>query len=58
VSALITLRSADFQPAVKRHFDDRQIVEMTVLIATYDINARVLRVLEFDLEPFVPPQSE
>jgi alkylhydroperoxidase family enzyme len=58
VSALITLKAADFQPAVKRHFDDRQIVELTVLIATYNMNARVLRALELDLEPSVPPQSE
>ena len=44
--------------AVKRHFDDRQIVELTVLIGTYNMNARVLRALELDLEPSVPPQSE
>ena len=36
---------------VKRHFDDRQIVELTVLIGTYNMNARVLRALELDLEP-------
>jgi alkylhydroperoxidase family enzyme len=44
--------------AVKRHFDDRQIVELTVLIGTYNMNARVLRALELVLEPSVPPQSE
>src|SRR5207244_301499 len=37
--------------AVKRHFDDRQIVELTVLIPTYNMNARVPRALELDLEP-------
>jgi alkylhydroperoxidase family enzyme len=37
--------------ALKRHFDDRQIVELTVLIGTYNMNARVLRALELDLEP-------
>lgn len=37
--------------AVKRHFNDRQIVELTVLIGTYNMNARVLRALELDLEP-------
>jgi alkylhydroperoxidase family enzyme len=58
VSALITLRAADFQATVKRHFDDRQIVELTVLIGSYNMNARVLRALELDLEPSVPPQSE
>jgi 4-carboxymuconolactone decarboxylase len=36
---------------VKRHFDDRQVVELTVLIGTYNMNARVLRALELDLEP-------
>jgi len=37
--------------ALKRQFDDRQIVELTVLIGTYNMNARVLRALELDLEP-------
>jgi 4-carboxymuconolactone decarboxylase len=36
---------------VKRHFDTRQIVELTVLIGTYNMNARVLQALELDLEP-------
>jgi alkylhydroperoxidase family enzyme len=36
---------------VKRHFDARQIVELTVLIGTYNMNARVLQALELDLEP-------
>ena len=39
---------------VKRHFNERQIVELTVLIGTYNMNARVLRALELDLEPQVP----
>jgi alkylhydroperoxidase family enzyme len=38
---------------VKRHFEDRQIVELTVLIGTYNMNARVLQALRLDLEP--PP---
>ena len=37
--------------AVKRHFNDRELVELTVLIGTYNMNARVLRALELDLEP-------
>ena len=41
----------DVFAAVKRHFGDRQIVELTVLIGTYNMNARVLRALELDLEP-------
>jgi 4-carboxymuconolactone decarboxylase len=36
---------------VARHFDQRQIVELTVLIGTYNMNARVLQALELDLEP-------
>ena len=36
---------------VRRYFDERQIVELTVLIGTYNMNARVLRALELDLEP-------
>ena len=39
--------------AVARHFDQRQIVELTVLIGSYNMNARVLQALELDLEP--PP---
>jgi 4-carboxymuconolactone decarboxylase len=39
---------------VKRHFDDRQIVELTVLIGTYNMNARVLQALRLDLEPLAP----
>jgi 4-carboxymuconolactone decarboxylase len=36
---------------VARHFDARQIVELTVLIGSYNMNARVLQALELDLEP-------
>jgi alkylhydroperoxidase family enzyme len=36
---------------IKRHFDTRQIVELTVLIGSYNMNARVLQALELDLEP-------
>ena len=36
---------------VRRHFNERQVVELTVLIGTYNMNARVLRALELDLEP-------
>ena len=39
---------------IKRHFDERQIVELTVLIGTYNMNARVLQALELDLEPPMP----
>ena len=36
---------------VKRYFNTREIVELTVLIGTYNMNARVLQALELDLEP-------
>jgi 4-carboxymuconolactone decarboxylase len=36
---------------VARCFDQRQIVELTVLIGSYNMNARVLQALELDLEP-------
>jgi 4-carboxymuconolactone decarboxylase len=36
---------------LKKHFDDRRIVELTVLIGTYNMNARVLQALRLDLEP-------
>jgi 4-carboxymuconolactone decarboxylase len=39
---------------VERHFDPRQIVELTVLIGTYNMNARVLQALRVDLEPLEP----
>ncbi len=36
---------------VEHHFDARQIVELTVLVGTYNMNARVLQALRLDLEP-------
>jgi len=36
---------------VERHFNPRQIVELTVLVGTYNMNARVLQALQLDLEP-------
>jgi alkylhydroperoxidase family enzyme len=35
---------------VRRHFDDRALLELTVLIGSYNMNARVLRALAIDLE--------
>ena len=37
--------------ALKPHFDDRQIVELTVLIGSYNMNARVMQALRLDPEP-------
>jgi alkylhydroperoxidase family enzyme len=39
---------------VDRHFSAREIVELTVLIGTYNMNARVLQALQLDLEPLPP----
>jgi alkylhydroperoxidase family enzyme len=40
----------DIFAAVARHFDSRAIVELTVLIGGYNMNARVLEALRLDLE--------
>jgi len=37
--------------ALEPHFSERQIVELTVLIGTYNMQTRVLRALEIDPEP-------
>jgi alkylhydroperoxidase family enzyme len=39
---------------VKKHFNDREIVELTVLIGSYNMNARVMQALRLDLEPLDP----
>jgi alkylhydroperoxidase family enzyme len=36
---------------VHRHFDDREIVELSVLIGTYLMHNRVMKALAIDLEP-------
>jgi alkylhydroperoxidase family enzyme len=36
---------------VRRHFDDREIVELSVLIGTYIMHNRVMNALAIDLEP-------
>jgi alkylhydroperoxidase family enzyme len=36
---------------VRRHFDDREIVELSVLIGTYLMHNRVMKALAIDLEP-------
>lgn len=46
----VAVPDAVFAP-VKHHFNDRKIVELTVLIASYNMNARVLRALKLDLKP-------
>jgi alkylhydroperoxidase family enzyme len=36
---------------VRRHFNDREIVELSVLIGTYIMHNRVMKALSIDLEP-------
>jgi alkylhydroperoxidase family enzyme len=36
---------------LRRHFDDREIVELSVLIGTYIMHNRVMKALAIDLEP-------
>jgi len=36
---------------IQRHFDDRQVVELTVLISAYNMHTRVARALHIDAEP-------
>ena len=42
--------SAEEFAAVRAFFDERQIVELTVLIGAYNMHARVLNAVELDLE--------
>ena len=37
--------------AVRPHFDDKALVELSVLIGTYNMHVRVLQALDVDLEP-------
>lgn len=36
---------------LRRQFDDREVVELTVLVGTYNLHSRVMQALEVDLEP-------
>jgi alkylhydroperoxidase family enzyme len=48
-------RDADVPDSVftelKQHFDERRIVELAVLIGTYNMHTRVMKALRIDLEP-------
>jgi alkylhydroperoxidase family enzyme len=48
---LSTLVSDDIFAELRRHFDDREIVELSVLIGTYIMHNRVMKALAIDLEP-------
>jgi len=37
--------------ALRPHFDERQLVELTVLIGTYNTHSRVVEALQIDAEP-------
>lgn len=39
---------------LRAHFDERQIVELTVLIGTYNMHSRVGQALQIDAEPHHP----
>ena len=41
----------DVFDALRDHFDEQRIVELTILIGTYNMQNRVLAALEIDLEP-------
>jgi alkylhydroperoxidase family enzyme len=45
----VQVSDALFEP-LKRHFNERQILELTVLIATYNMHTRVLAALDVDPE--------
>lgn len=40
--------------AMRRYFDDRQLVELTVLISAYNMHTRVARALRIDIEGATP----
>ena len=40
---------------LKRHFDDRAVVEITVLAGAYNMHTRVARALRIDIEPAQQP---
>ncbi len=46
----IEVPDAVFEP-LRDHFNERQIVELAVLVATYNMHSRILQALEVDLEP-------
>ena len=41
----------DVFAALRTHFNERQIVELTVLIGTYNMHTRVFTALQIDPEP-------
>jgi alkylhydroperoxidase family enzyme len=51
VMTLSTSVPDDVFAEVRGHFDDREIVELSVLIGTYIMHNRVMKALAIDLEP-------
>ncbi len=50
MAAAAAVPEAAFRP-LREHFDDREIVELTMLVGAYVSHVRVLGALEVDLEP-------
>lgn len=50
ITRSVRVTDATFE-AVRRHFTERQIVELAVLIGTYNMHNRVFAALEIDPEP-------
>lgn len=46
----VTVPDEVFEP-LRDYFDERRIIELAILIGTYNMQTRVLRALEIDLEP-------
>ena len=46
----IEVPDAVFEP-LRDHFNERQIVDLAVLVGTYNMHARILQALDVDLEP-------
>jgi alkylhydroperoxidase family enzyme len=54
VTANIDIPDAVFA-ALRRHFDDQEVMELSLLIGAYNMHTRVLRALDVDLEPAPSP---
>ena len=52
----VTVPDAVFA-ALKPHYEERQIVELTMLVAAYNMLTRVLTALEADFEPLPPKKG-
>jgi alkylhydroperoxidase family enzyme len=53
----IQVPAAVYEP-LRTYFTDRQLVELTLLIAAYNMQNRFVEALDVDLEPLDPPASD